>query len=284
MFSFKKPKGILSEYRYIGNGKNKLKLLIVRPKEKISANRPGVLWIHGGGYFVGMPEMIYMGRAIDLVTKGGAVVVSPDYTLSFRAPYPQALLECYEALLYMKENAEELGIRSDQIMVGGESAGGGMTAALCMYAKDRHTVRIAYQMPLYPMLDYLDTDSSRNNWEKVWNTRRNHLAWNLYLRQIKNAPQIPEYASPAHRKDFSGLPPCYTFVGDIEPFYRETLDYVQNLKNAGVEAKVDVYPEFYHAYDMMNPKATETKKVAEKFLEQFLFACQHYTAKQDEIL
>lgn len=256
----------------------KLKLLVVKP-EGVEGERPGVLWIHGGGYVTGMPKMVYMSRAVDLVTKGGAVGVSPAYTLSMRKPYPAALLECYEALVYMKDHAEALGIRADQIMVGGESAGGGLAAALCMYAKDRHTVNIAFQMPLYPMLDCCDTESSKDNHGKVWNTRRNHLAWRLYLRGLKGGA-VPAYASPSRREDHSGLPPCYTFVGDLEPFRDETLAYIERLRAAGVPAEVDVYAGFYHAYDMMHPEKEDAKLASERFIRQFKWACERYRAEQ----
>ena len=129
MISFRKPDNVRAEYIKIPTARKKLKLLVVKPEE-MDGKRPGVLWIHGGGYVTGMPEMVYMSRAVDLVMSGGAVVVSPAYTLSLRKPYPAALLECHEALLYMRDHAEELGIRTDQIMVGGKSAGGGLAAAL----------------------------------------------------------------------------------------------------------------------------------------------------------
>ena len=71
----------------------------------------------------------------------------------------------------MVTHADELGIRKDQIFFGGESAGGGLCAALCMLARNRGEVNIAFQMPLYPMIDDRDTDSSRDNHNLVWNTR-----------------------------------------------------------------------------------------------------------------
>ena len=281
MISMKKPEGVCAEYRWIPSGEKRLKLLIVR-QDMLSADpSPGILWIHGGGYLTGMTEMVYMSRAIDLVVRGGAVVVSPAYTLSWKRPYPAALLECHDALVYMKEHAAELGIREDQIMVGGESAGGGLTAALCMYAKDHHTVRIAFQMPLYPMLDCFDTDSSRDNHARIWNTRKNHAAWKLYLRNIKDRQAVPCYASPARREDYSGLPPCYTFVGEIEPFRDETVRYVENLRQAGVEAELDIYPGFYHAYDMMQPHTEAARHAADVMVTHFLAACRKYTARQE---
>jgi len=246
-----------------------------KPKEKT----PGILWIHGGGYVTGMAGMIYMSRAIDLVIKYGAVVVTPEYRLAGEAPYPAALEDCYASLKYLKEHTEELGVNDSQIMVGGESAGGGLTAAVCMYARDKGEVNIAYQMPLYPMIDDRDTESSKDNHAPVWNTKKNHKAWKAYIGHLDNK-DIPPYAVPARQKDYTNLPPAYTFVGDIEPFYCETLTFVENLKNAGVEAKVDVYPGCFHAFDMMLPFLKVSKKAIAEFEKQYLYATEHYYAEQ----
>ena len=145
--------------------------LVLAPKTG-AENAVGVLWIHGGGYIAGMKEMVHASRAVDLVKKFGAVVVSPGYRLAVQRPYPAAAEDCYSALIYMKNHARKLGIRRDQIMVGGESAGGGLCAAVCLMARDRASVNIAFQMPLYPMLDDRDTESSRDNHGQVWNTQK----------------------------------------------------------------------------------------------------------------
>lgn len=226
--------------------------------------------------------MIYMSRALNLVKKYGAVVVTPEYRLAGKAPYPAALEDCYAALKYLKEHAEELGANPDQIMVGGESAGGGLTAALCMYARDRGEVSIAYQMPLYPMIDDRDTDSSRNNHGISWNTRRNHAAWKLYLSKITGEP--PPYAVPARQTDYANLPPCYTFVGDREPFYCETMAYIENLKKAGVPARADVYPSGFHAFDMLMPFRKISRMAIDEFERQYCYAAEHYSAKQRDCL
>ncbi len=83
-----------------------MKLLILRhTKAKPTEQTQGILWIHGGGFATGMAEMIYMFRAKALVDKCGAVVVTPKYRLSGKAPYPAALEDCYAALLYWKDRA-----------------------------------------------------------------------------------------------------------------------------------------------------------------------------------
>lgn len=256
-----------------------IKVLIFRPvaAKKRPEKTPGILWIHGGGYAVGMPEMAYFSRPLALVKKYGAVVVCPAYRLSPEAPYPAALEDCYSALCWMKEHAQELEINPSQLAVGGESAGGGLTAALCMYARDKLGPAIAWQMPLYPMLDDRDTESSRDNHAPVWNTKRNHAAWKLYLKGLE---EIPPYAAPARQTDYSNLPPAYTFVGDIEPFYCETITYIENLKAAGVEAKLDVYPGWYHAYDMFFPFKAKAKKAIGRFEQWYRYAAQNYFAAQ----
>ena len=121
----------------INSDGNEMELLILRPtmNAKPKEKTPGILWIHGGGYRTGMAGMIYMSRALNLVRKYGAVVVTPEYRLSGEAPYPAALEDCYAALKYLKAHTEELGANGNQLMVGGESAGGGLCYSLCVKLK-----------------------------------------------------------------------------------------------------------------------------------------------------
>lgn len=257
-------------------------LLVVKPtaSTRPPAQTPGILWIHGGGYVTGMSQMVFMSRALRLVQRYGAVVVSPAYRLAPKHPYPAALHDCYAALRYLVGRADELGVNSSQIMVGGESAGGGLAAALCLYARDQGKIAIAYQMPLYPMIDDRDTASSHNNRAPVWNTRRNHRAWKAYLGDLWGTDAIPPYAAPARAEKLAGLPPAYTFVGDIEPFYCETLSYVERLREAGVEAAADVYPGCFHAFDMLLPFKQVSKQAIAAFEEHYRYAAAHYFAPQ----
>ncbi len=273
-------KGIRSKRISIKVDGLRVPLLILKPLSE-SQNAPGVLWIHGGGYMTGMKEMAYIGRAADLVRDHGAVVIAPGYHLSLFHPYPTALNDCYAALLYIKDHAEELGINPNQIMVGGESAGGGMTAAIAMLARDKGEVNIAFQMPLYPMIDNFDTDSSKDNHSKVWNTRRNHQAWAVYLRKDAKK-EVSPYAAPARQTDYSHLPPAYTFVCTAEPFYCETVKYIDDLKAAGIEAEVDVYEGMYHAFDMNEPKHPTSRDAIKNFNEHFAYAKEHYFAEQKD--
>lgn len=261
-------KTLLSKTVRIETAAGNMKARILQPK-KADGPAPGVLWIHGGGYMLGGSFMLDMSCGKMLAEKCGAVVVCPNYRLAGKAPYPAALDDCYAALEWMYRNADTLGIDRSRIVVGGESAGGGIAAAVCLYARDKGDIPVAMQLPLYPMLDCEDTESSADNHGRVWNTKRNHWGWKHYLGEMYGTDSVSKYASPARETDYSDLPPCYTFVADGEPFYAETLTYVKNLQAAGVDAKVDVYPGNTHAFDMLLPRKETSKAARQRVLEEF---------------
>ena len=233
----------------IDTPQGRLRCIMLSPRDQ-STSLPGILWIHGGGYIGGTAAMVHVTKGKLLAKKYGAVVIAPAYRKARRHPFPAAFEDCCAALRYMHDNSEALGINPEKLIVGGESAGGGLAAAVCLYARDKARIPVLYQIPLYPMLDCRDTESSRDNHARNWNTRKNHHAWKLYLRDLYTSPDVPKYASPSRESDYSGLPPCYTYVEDGEPFYDETLTYVRNLNEAGVSAKADVFHGHTHAFDM----------------------------------
>ena len=239
-----------------------LRVRIFKPKN-VQGKLPAMLFIHGGGYFAGLPE-----RALplyeDFLKRRDIVIIAPAYRLSIDHPYPAGFNDCYETLLWMKENANELGIYNDNYIIAGLSAGGGMTAALALKARDTKEVRIAFQMPIYPMIDYRqNTKSAQKTGTLIWDSQSNKHGWNQYLKGIEGQ-DIPAYASPAMTKDFSGLPPTITYVGDLEPFMDETINYVENLKAAGVPTKFKLFNGAYHAFNSLSPE-TVIGKAANKF-------------------
>lgn len=248
----------------------------LNPKEGV----PGVLWLHGGGYAMGAPEQALM-MAKRFIEVSNCIVIAPDYRLSIQAPYPAALEDCYEALLWMKRHVKELGIRSNQLMVGGDSAGGGLTAALTLYTRDKGEVSIAFQMPLYPMLDdRMTSDSAKDNNAPVWNSISNFNCWKLYLGELFGTPNIPYHAAPARADDYSNLPPTATFVGEIEPFRDETIQYVENLKKAGIPVDFEIYKGCFHAFEQICPKAEVSKKAISFIISSFEHAVNNYYAEQ----
>lgn len=240
----------------------------------------GVLWIHGGGYVTGAPEIAYIGMPPYMLRERPCVVVCPQYRLAGQMPFPGGLEDCRLALEWLHGNAGDLGVREDQIFVGGESAGGGLTAALCLYERDlaragRSSVPIACQMPLYPMLDNKPTPSSVNNSAPVRDTRLNQQAWDLYLKGMDRERMTP-YAVPARETYYQGLPPAISFVGTLDPFLDETVSYMGALRSAGVPTDFRVFRGCYHAFDMLSD-SQKGREARDFFLRRFAHACDTYT-------
>jgi acetyl esterase/lipase len=279
-FQTRPPKGIDSSNLWIDrkNG-TKMRLRIYKPLSRTKKG-PAILWIHGGGYATGTPELNAR-LCKRLVDESDAFIVAPDYRLSVEETYPAALDDCYSALLWLKDHAEEFGANNEQLMVGGESAGGGLTAAITLLARDRKEVNIAFQMPLYPMIDdRMTSNSARDNDAPGWNAHNNREAWKLYLGDLFGTDDVPYYAAPARVLDYSGLPPAVTYIGDLDPFLDETISYFQSLKQAGIPAEYKIYNGCYHGFDVACPNAGISRRATDEFITSFRYAVKTYYNKQ----
>ncbi|MGG1676708.1 alpha/beta hydrolase [Neobacillus sp. NRS-1170] len=243
-----------------------VRVRIYEPKEKNGVS-PGLLWIHGGGYVLGIPEGddILCQR---FVTEANCVVVSVDYRLAPEHPYPAGLEDCYAVLKWFSEHASELGVDSSRIGAAGASAGGGLTVALTLLARDRKGPELCFQMPLYPMID--DRNNSPSSIEitgnMVWNHDLNQKGWTMYLNGENGTDHVSKYAAPARATDLSGLPYTYTCVGQLDPFRDETLDYVTRLCRAGVDVEFHLYPGCYHGFEGVVPTAAVSQRALTEYI------------------
>jgi acetyl esterase/lipase len=266
--------------KYLPRADGSLLRICVYSPLSAKADVPGLLWLHGGGYALGTPEQdeLFIRRFVEA---SGCVVVSPDYRLSVDAPYPAALEDCCSALLWLKEHGGEYGMRDDQIMIGGGSAGGGLTAAVSLHARDKKEVAIAFQMPLYPMLDdRMNTLSATNNDAPLWNSKSNFISWKLYLGDLFGKPDIPVYAAPARAENLRGLPPTCSFVGSIEPFRDETVTYVEHLRASGVPVHFRIFDGCFHGFDIVCAKSSVAHEAADFLMDSFRYATKNYFSEQ----
>jgi acetyl esterase/lipase len=228
-----------------------VRVLIYTPKSP-AQDRPALLHFHGGGYMLGLPEMTEA-RNLKLAETLDIIVVSVDYRLSPDTPHPGPIEDCYAALLWLREHAKSLGVNPDRIAVGGESAGGGLAASLCLLARDRKQVPIAFQLLIYPMID--DHSGSLEprdplTGEFIWTRETTTLGWTCLLGQTPGAADISPYAAASRAKDLKDLPPAFVGVGQLDLFREEDIDYAARLMNAGVPTELHVYPGAFHAFDL----------------------------------
>ncbi|MGY4718906.1 alpha/beta hydrolase [Naumannella huperziae] len=237
------------------DGGSPIELVAFEPAER-DRRSPAVLWLHGGGTIMGTPEQSAP-ICERIAAEVGALVVAPDYRLAPDHPFPAGLDDCFATLQWLHTNADSLGIDPDRIAVGGESAGGGLAAALAQRAHDAGGPPIAYQALIYPMIDdrtvLVDDHSGRGNF--VWTPTSNAYAWTSYLGRPPRADEAPEYAAAARRTDLTGLPPAWIGVGDLDLFFDEDVDYARRLQDAGVPVELIIEAGMYHGADDFVPNA-----------------------------
>lgn len=194
--------------------------MLVKIYEPIGRNHdklPAMLWIHGGGYIMGHPNMDDA-LCERFVQAANCIVVSVDYRLSHEHPYPAAIEDCYACLVWMTNEAKMLGIDVNRVAIAGASGGGGLTAALALMARDKGGPSIIFQMPLYPMLDNRNTTPSSYEITEnhaTWNRTNNITAWNMYLGEKKEDNELSPYAVPSRADNLVGLPPCIRVWGNL---------------------------------------------------------------------
>ena len=234
--------------------RSKIRLRMYKPKS-IATPTPVLIWLHGGGYVMGKPEMDDR-RCIDYVRQLGIAVVSVDYRCAPKHPFPAGLDDCASAWQWVGANSEQLDVDAQRIAVGGESAGGGLAAALVQLAQDRLEIKPMFQLLVYPMLDdrtvlHTDIDDRRNI---TWDQKSNRFGWEAYLGKPCGAEDVPAYAVPARRADLAGLPPAWIGVGSLDIFHAEDVAYAQRLRECGVACEIKVVPGAFHGFDVFNPK------------------------------
>lgn len=227
-----------------------LPLTIYTPAAAPAAPLPAILHIHGGGYVMGSPRISHLNN-IDLVAALGAVIVSVDYRLAPETVAPGAVEDCYAALCWLRDNAEALNIDPTRIALRGESAGGGLTAALALLTRDRGGPAIVHQNLIYPMLDDRTcvTPQPDHLGAFVWTPQTNAFGWRALLGTEPGSAGISPYAAPARAEDLGGLPSTFIAVGELDLFLMEDIDYARRLIAAGIKTELHVYPGAFHGFD-----------------------------------
>lgn len=247
-------------------------LRIYRPKSA-RLPLPALLWIHGGGYCMGTVDDDDLRIAV-LLQQVPCVIVSVDYRLAPENPYPAGLDDCACALGWLLANASEMGVDSSRVVVGGASAGGGLAAALALYARDKMDVKLAGQLLIYPMLD--DRNVTQANDETVdtilWTRENNLLAWRAYLDKEPGGESTAIYASPSRADSLAGLPPAYIGVGDLDLFLEENIEFASRLLSDGVLAELHVYEGAFHGFDELVKQA----QISQRFTSDWTCALRRW--------
>ncbi|KAI9494048.1 alpha/beta hydrolase fold-domain-containing protein [Zychaea mexicana] len=245
-----KPSNVIEHSSVIAGPNNtRVRITHVRPAGSENTVLPAILYIHGGGWVFGSMKthgpLVYA-----LAQQTPAAVIFIGYSPSPEAQYPVALEECYAALTWMTDNAQSLYIDPKRIAVGGDSAGGNLTTALCMLCKERGNKTITYQILYYPVLG---TDFNTPSYieHKDSNMVARHMmmyVWDAYADPSIRAKEVKAVPRNASNEDLKGLPPTLIVTADYDTLKDEGAAYAKQLIAAGVETVPVNYFAVQHGF------------------------------------
>ena len=231
-------------------------LLVARPTG-LRQHAPVLYHMHGGGMIGGSNRTGMQTILQEWAEPLELAVVSVDYRLAPEHPYPAGIEDCYAGLVWLARNAETLGVDPQRVITVGGSAGGGLTAALALMARDRKGPGILGQLMMCPMLDDRNDSVSADQMTGlgVWDRPANDLGWNALLGKNGDSSQVSCYAAAARAVDLSRLPPAYIDVGAAETFRDECIQYARRIWEAGGDAELHVWSGGFHGFDQLAPHA-----------------------------
>ena len=226
-----------------------------------------ILQLHGGGYYNGMRNKYREFAALYYEVSGGMAVLTPDYRLAPKHPYPAALQDGIKAYLWLLRQ----GYQGKQVIFAGDSAGGGLALAMVYYLKKRRMPMPGAVITMSAWTDLtLSGRSYRDNWkvDSLFGRRKNTLLYQSYYYQ-NHSPKNP-YISPLFA-DMHGFPPMLMQVGEKEMLLSDTVSVAKKARKQGVSVKLQVYPGMFHVFQMGElwyPEAKRAWVEAGRFLRR----------------
>lgn len=211
-------------------------------------NHSLIMWFHGGGWVIG--DLDNEDPACRVIANAtNSVIVSIDYRLSPDVRFPEPVEDCYAGLLWAHSNAAELGVDPARIGVAGTSAGGNLSAAVCLMARDRNGPVISHQVLFCPVIDHdFSTASYSANADGYMLTRDSMIwFWDHYIGP--NGDGSHPYASPIRAESLAGLPATTIIAAEYDPLADEAEAYAEALKAVGNDVTYNCYEGMIHGFN-----------------------------------
>ncbi|MET0250058.1 MAG: alpha/beta hydrolase [Sphingobium sp.] len=226
-------------------------LLIFDPPGRTA--RAAILQIHGGGMVLGSAAASSIPNAY-MAAHLGVPVIAVDYRLAPEHPFPAPQMDCLAAYDWLVEHADALNIDAARIVIFGESAGGGLAAALALMLRDLGQRSPAGQVLIFPMINHrtgTQKPGLPHTGDYIWTREANAYGWRALRGDYDPVDARAGWFSPALAQELAGLPPTYIAVGALDLFLEENLDYAKALAGAGVPIELHVYSGAFHAFHMV---------------------------------
>jgi acetyl esterase len=223
-----------------------------------------ILWIHGGGWVIcDLDTHDAVCRL--LAASSGCRVIALDYRRAPEHPFPAPLEDCWDALRWVAAQHHDA-----PLIIAGDSAGGNMTAACTLRARDRSGPDLLLQVLICPVADHDMTNASyreRGSGPDLFVTAQDMAwFWDHYIAD-PSARSLPD-ASPLRAEDHSNLPPAIVITAEYDPLRDEGIAYAQRLREAGVPVThrhhEDMFHDFFSFVNLIEPGNEAVEQVGEE--------------------
>ena len=224
---------------------------------------PILVWYHGGGFVIG--DLDTADRTCrTLASKTGALVISVDYGLAPEHPYPAGPDDCFAALRWVIDNAESLGGDPSRVAIGGDSAGGNLSAVTAIQARDEG-IALRFQLLVYPVTDCTMTSSSYTENAEGYLLTADSMDWFIDLYLSGGGDAKDPRVSPLFADDLRGLAPALVITAEFDPLRDEGEAYADRLNDAGNDVTATRFDGQIHGFFAMGaviPAANEAVALA----------------------
>ncbi len=243
-----------------------IRTLVITPDGVETNNLPLFIYYHGGGWVIGSPETHYE-ECCHYANEAQCIVLVPDYRLAPEHPFPAAPEDCYAVLQWAADNAEKLGADKSRIAVGGDSAGGNLSAVVAQMTKQRSGPELALQLLIYPATRMGSATQSYKDFEDGYFLTAKAMNWFFghYLKKTEDWDNL--LASPLLNDDLAGLAPAYVMTAGFDPLRDEGRAYADKLKAAGVPVEYVCYEGQIHGFASMAGALDEARSFLDEAVQ-----------------
>ncbi len=235
----------------------KIPVRVYKPK---SGTAPAFIFYHGGGWVIGELDG-YDVVCRQIANETGFVVFSVDYRLAPEHKFPAAAIDAIAATQWIVDQATKFGIDPDKVFVGGDSAGGNLTAVVTINARDNGGPKFAGQVLIYPATDMAMTHPSHSDPETDVLLTNSLMRW-FIDHYLSGQADVDDWrASPSRVKDLKGLPRALLVTAAADPLHDEGVAYKDRLQAAGVDVTYSEYAGQFHGFWTMGKLIPEANKL-----------------------
>lgn len=236
-----------------------IRSLVITPNTSRKGPLPILIYYHGGGWVIGSPET-HQKEACYYADNAECIVIVPDYRLAPEHVFPAAAEDCYAVLQWASTAADRIGGDTSRIAVGGDSAGGNLSAVVSQMARDRKGPAIALQLLIYPATRMGATTQSYEDFKEGYFLTALAMNWffDHYLSQPGDWDDL--LASPLLATNFLDLPPAYVMTAGFDPLRDEGKAYADKLKAAGVPTEYVCYEHQIHGFASLAGAVDEARE------------------------